>query len=78
MSRSEKKKKAKPPRGPCCAKVWRRDTLAILSCSTKNAPLRTLSGMLTSVTVFICARHLQRADIRDCKVRDVLGGVNVE
>lgn len=76
MSRS--KKKSEPPRGPCCAKVRRMETGEIVSCRTKHAPLRKLSGLLTSVTVFICASHLKRADIRGCKVRNVSGGGRVK
>lgn len=69
-----KTKKPKPPRGPCCAKVRRFETREIVHCSVKRAPLRKVSGMLATVTVFICARHLKRSDIRDCKYQTVKKG----
>lgn len=64
------KKKPKPPRGPCCAKIRKRTTLEVVGCAVKRAPLRRVSGMLTSVKVFLCSRHVQRADIRGM----VMGG----
>lgn len=71
-------KRKKIPRGPCCAKVRKAETREIVHCSVKRAPLRKVCGMLSSVKVFICARHLKRADIRDCTYRTIRGGGEVD
>ena len=65
MSRKTPKKLKK---GPCYAMTRNRVSGDLVSCPRVRVPLRKVTGLIASVEIFLCARHVQRADIRARKI----------